>query len=240
MQSILAWLKAHLPQIFALFIWGIVIVVICQYMLSNDLTFEDIVRQLGDVLVNTWYGPLIYIIVYMLRPLLFFPASLLTVLAGNVYGLWFGFAVGLLAGTLSAIVPYGVGWWFWRSKPPGINESATSSIGRFAQAMRRAPFQSILVMRLLYLPYDTVSFFAGGLRMALVPFFFATAIGNIAGTFAFIGIGASIEGDITQGDISLNPVVFLFSVLIFVISIGVSWMLNKRPPEALIGESNHD
>jgi len=83
-------------------------------------------------------------------------------------------------------------------------------------------------MRLLYLPYDTVSALAGGLRMGFVPFFIATAIGNIAGTFAFVGIGASIEGDLSQGEFSLDPVVFVSSIVIFIISLAINYVLRSR------------
>jgi uncharacterized membrane protein YdjX (TVP38/TMEM64 family) len=99
---------------------------------------------------------------------------------------------------------------------------------RFTGLMRRNPFQAILTMRLLYLPYDAVSLVAGNLRLPFIAFFLATALGNVAGTFAFVGIGASIEGDIAAGEISLNPVTLVVSGVILVVSLAISRYLNSR------------
>lgn len=241
MGGIYRWVGAHRAQVGAIVFWLVLFVVARQYMVQNDLTFEDGIRQLRDVLVATWYGPLIYLAAYMVRPLIFFPASLLTVLAGNIYGLALGFVYGLIAGSLSSVVPYAAGRWLATDDTAtSAEDDRLSPLRRFSGLMRRNPFQSTLIMRLLYMPYDAVSFFAGMLRIAFLPFITATAIGNIAGTFAFVGIGASIEGDITQGDISLNPAVFAFSLLIFIVSIGISRYLNGRKTADLMGADQHD
>ncbi|MEL7432833.1 MAG: hypothetical protein AAFN11_02700, partial [Chloroflexota bacterium] len=80
------WVKNHPTQITALIFWTIVILGTRQYMQVNDLTFRELAIQLSDLLTGTWYGPLLYIVIYLLRPLILFPASLLTLLAGSIFG----------------------------------------------------------------------------------------------------------------------------------------------------------
>ncbi|MEO1287034.1 MAG: VTT domain-containing protein, partial [Chloroflexota bacterium] len=203
----------------------------------NDIGFGELIRQLSDILTGTWYGPLLYIVVYLLRPLILFPASLLTLLAGNIFGLAYGFVYALIAGTTSSVIPYAVGRWFSNedeAKEEALDDEKGSRIKQFMGLLRKNPFQAVLTMRLLFLPYDAVSLLAGAFRVGFVPFFLATAIGNIGGTFAYVGAGASIEGDITTGnlsDVSLNPVTIALTVAILVISIVVSRVLSKRQAE---------
>lgn len=227
----MAWIKNHTTQIIAVIFWLIVVVITRQYMQANNLTFAELTNQLADILTSTWYGPLLYIVIYLARPLILFPASLLTILAGNIYGLAFGFLYGLIAGTLSAAVPYFAGRWFAgedEAKEQAQEEGDANLFGRFIALMKRNPFQAILTMRLLYMPYDAVSLLAGGLRIGFIPFATATLIGNLGGTFSFVGLGASLQGDIATGEISINPAILALSLTILVASLVLSRYLNKR------------
>lgn len=229
-ERIINWVKNHPTQITALIFWTVLILGTRQYMQANDLGFGALIRQLSDILTGTWYGPLIYIGVYLLRPLILFPASLLTLLAGNIFGLWFGFLYALIAGTASSLVPYSIGRWFSseeEAKDKAIDDEKESRITQFLGLLRKNPFQAVLTMRLLFLPYDAVSLIVGGLRIAVLPFFIATAIGNIGGTFAYVAAGASVEGDITTGDVSIDPAIIGVAVGIMVFSLIVSRVLSK-------------
>lgn len=225
LDSMRDWISRNRVAIVAVVIWLLIIVLVREYMQTNQLTFVDLAEQLSEVLREGWYGPLLYVIVYLLRPLILFPASLLTILGGSVFGLWPGFAYVLFAGTASAVLPYALGRWF--SSDVQQDREQQSVIQRFSRMLRQNPFQAVLTMRLIYMPYDAVSVVAGNLRISFILFFLATALGNVAGTLSFVGIGASIEGDLTSGDLSLNPGVLLFSMLILITSLGVSRLLNR-------------
>lgn len=229
---VIHWAKNNTIQLVAVVFWVVLIVTVRQYMTANDLTFGELVNQLAEVLTGTWYGPLIYIVIYLLRPLILFPASLLTILAGTVFGLPLGFAYALVAGTLSAAIPYGIGRWFSGGEKADTDEAEDESanlLKRFTDLLKRNPFQAVLTMRLLYLPYDAVSLVVGSLGIAFIPFALATAIGNIGGTLSFVGIGASADIDFATGEFGgINPLVLGFSVTILVVSLGISRYLNKR------------
>jgi uncharacterized membrane protein YdjX (TVP38/TMEM64 family) len=154
-----------------------------------------------------------------------FPASILTLLGGNIFGLFPGFWYVLVAGTLSSIIPYAVGRWFSSGENP--QPPTDSRLQRFVEMLRRNPFQAVLITRLLLTPYDVVSVIAGGLRIPFWAFLLATALGNIAGTFSYVGVGASVQGDFTTGEISFNPQTLVVSGVIFIISIVVSRLLNR-------------
>jgi uncharacterized membrane protein YdjX (TVP38/TMEM64 family) len=237
MSKFWLWINAHRTQLIGIAFWLALIVGTQQYMQANNLTFADLTRQLQATLTEEWYGPIIYIIVYLVRPLILFPASLLTILAGNVYGLWLGFLYALLAGTASSAFPYIIGRWFASENKTGQADAQDSALSRFVDTLRRNPFQAVLTARLLYLPYDLVSIVAGNLRISFVTFFAATAIGNIFGAFSYVGIGASIEGDIASGEISLNPAVLVLSIGVLIGSLAVSRFLKARQARSDAAES---
>lgn len=219
------WLNARRTAVIAVVFWFALIVVSRQYMTTNDVDFLEIAVQLQTVLTTAWYGPLLYLLIYLLRPVILFPASLLTILGGTVFGLWPGFLYVLIAGTVSAAIPYAVGRWFSRGEPQ--NPLEESAIQRFVRLLRRNPFQAVLTMRLTYLPYDAVSLVAGSLRIPFLVFMLATLIGNVAGTLSFVGVGASIEGDLAAGEVSLNPAVLVFSGIVLIASIVLSRIMSR-------------
>lgn len=225
------WTSAHRTAVIAILFWLGLILIGRQYMTANNLTFAQLTAQLQTIVVSTWFGPLLYIGVYLLRPLILFPASLLTILGGSVFGLWPGFLYVLVAGTLSAVLPYGIGRWF--SSETASVPTSESVIRRFIQMLRRNPFRAVLIMRLIYLPYDAVSLLAGSLRIPFLVFILATGLGNVAGTLSFVGLGASIEGDLAAGQATINPSVLLFSGVVLVLSIVVSQLLNRRQSTTL-------
>jgi uncharacterized membrane protein YdjX (TVP38/TMEM64 family) len=220
-----AWLKERRTAVIAVLFWLVLIAVTRQYMTINNVGFSELAVQLQTVLTTAWYGPLLYLLVYLLRPVILFPASLLTILGGNVFGLWPGFLYVLVAGTVSAAIPYGIGRWF--AKEEAHKPLDESAIQRFIRVLRRNPFQAVLTMRLIYLPYDAVSFVAGSLRIPFLLFMLATLIGNVAGTLSFVGVGASIEGDLAAGEVSLNPAVLVFSGIVLIASIAVSRIMSR-------------
>lgn len=234
LKRVASWGAQHWAKILVVLVWLAGLLLLRQYMAVRDLTFADLTAQLGSLLTGSWFGPVLYIIIYLIRPLILFPASLLTILGGSIFGLGSGFVIVLIAGTLSALLPYGAGRWFSRG-----NRGQTTTHARvqqFVELLRNSPFQAVLIMRLIYLPYDAVSLLAGSLRIGIAPFTLATALGNVAGTLSFVGIGASIQGDFVSGDVSLQTETLLFSFIILIVSLALSWLLNRRQ-RTLKGES---
>lgn len=176
-------------------------------------------------LKDGFWGPLIYILLYAVRPLIVFPSTILTLAGGFVFGPFLGVIYTIIASNISSTIAYFVGRFFGEGllKDDGSN----GLIQRYARRMRENSFETVMVMRFIFLPYDAVSYLAGFLRIKYWSFILATALGSIPGTVAFIGFGASIEtfdGVLPK----LNPVTLGFSVAIFVVSILLSRMFKKR------------
>ncbi len=234
MTRLAAFVRRHWHKLVVALLWLGAILAAQQYAAAQGLGPIELFGQLREALLGLAIAPLLYVIVYLLRPLVLFPASWLTIAAGALFGLWGGFALALLAGTLSAALPYAMGRWFAgdSESDPAAAAGTPSRLRRFTDLLRRAPFQSVLTMRLLYLPYDGVSLLAGSLRIPFAAFASATALGNIPGAFAYVGVGASLEGDLTAGDLSINPAVLLTSGVVLVLSLAFSYWLRRRSVDA--------
>jgi uncharacterized membrane protein YdjX (TVP38/TMEM64 family) len=94
--------------------------------------------------------------------------------------------------------------------------------------MRRNSFETVLIMRFIFLPYDLVNYLAGFLRIDWKAYLLATALGSIPGTVSFVLFGASFDGDFSGGLPSVDPRALAASVTIFLISIGLSRYFKSR------------
>jgi uncharacterized membrane protein YdjX (TVP38/TMEM64 family) len=101
-------------------------------------------------------------------------------------------------------------------------------ISRYADRLRSQSFQTTLILRFLFLPYDLVSYFSGFLNIDLRWFMLATVLGSIPGTISFGMLGASIEGDFASHTVSLDPFSLVISAMMFAVSIGLYRLVRYR------------
>lgn len=217
--------KRNAQKIAALVFWLVLIVTYQWYASTNGLSPLQVVQQMLDFMKNGAWGVLIYVILYAVRPLILFPSTVLTLAGGFVFGPFLGVLYTIIASNISAAIAFYVGQFFGEGllKDDGSN----GIVQRYARRMRENSFETVMVMRFIFLPYDLVSYLAGFLKIKFLPFILATALGSIPGTIAFIGFGASIEA--FDGALpKLNPVTLGFSIAIFIASIVLSRVFKKR------------
>ena len=192
-----SWFQRHGQKVFAATFWLLLIGLYVGYTVRNDLSPLGTLRQLLDFLSASAYGPLLFILLYTLRPLVFFSALVLTVGAGFLYGPVLGIVYTVVGANLGASLAYLIGGFFGRGVlPSGAPEGR---LGRYADRLRGNAFETVLTMRFIFLPYDLVNYLAGFLRVRYAPFILATILGSLPGTVAFVLFGASTDGDFSDG-----------------------------------------
>jgi len=214
----------HGPKAAALLFWLMALGLYQWYAARNGLSPLDVVRHLIGFLGHSIYGPLLYIAVYAVRPLLLFPASLLTLAGAFVFGPVWGMLLVIIGSNASALLAYTVGRFFGHGLVQG---GADGVVQRYADRMRTHGFETVFLMRLLFVPYDAVNYLAGFLHIHWLPFIAATALGSLPGTAAFVLFGASIKS-FDGGLPSFNPIVLVASVALFVASLVVSRLFKRR------------
>ncbi len=183
---------------------------------TSEMLQEAIERASGS-----WWAVAAFVVVSVLRPFVFVPATLLTMAAGLLFGPVAGVAVAAAGANASALVGHAVGAAF-------IGEvQRDGRIERWRTRLATNSFESVLVMRLIFLPYDLVNYAAGYLRVERWPFLAATAIGSLPGTVSFVLLGASLTS-LAEGAGSIDRNTALASVLLILASIAVSRLVRRR------------
>ncbi len=194
------------------------------YQRSTGLGTVGSLQQFIDTARGAWWAILAFVIVYAIRPIVLFPASLLTI-AG---GLLFGPVVGVIATVIGANASAMVAYWIARSLgfEGSTDKEAAGLLARWSKRMRDESFVTVMLMRLAFLPYDFVNYAAGFLRINPLSFLLATAIGSLPGTVSFVLAGASITS-LEDGPSGVDPAVLIASVVLFIVSVGISRVVKK-------------
>ncbi len=222
--------KRNFTKIIALIFWAGLIYAFQNYKISNGLSYQDVAFSLLDFFTSTMWGPIVYMGLYAIRPLILFPATIMTALSGALFGFWWGVIYTIIGENASANFAYAIGRFFGNSFKLG-----NSIIGRWAEALRRKPFESVLFMRLFYVPFDLTNYGSGILKIKWSAYFTATVIGIMPGLVTFVALGAAIdlekfkENGITFD--AFDPKYLTLSITIFIASITLSHYLKKRRGE---------
>lgn len=230
-----SFLQQHSQKIIAALFWLLLIGGYSYYYQANNLTTETAILEIVDLLSSPW-GPLLYIVIYAARPLIFFSAAVLTIASGSIFGagsyinLSLAVLYTIIGSNLSATVAYLVGRFFGEGLIAEAQDGETNIVQRYADRMRNNSFETILIMRFIFLPYDLVNYLAGILRIDWKSFIFATILGSIPGTIAFVSFGASIDiKQLARGETpEFDPWVLLFGAIILVVSILISRFFKRR------------
>jgi len=213
-------------------VWVAAIVAWQVYQSSNGLSTTETAQRFIDTVGDAWWGIFAYVLVYLARPIVLFPASILTIVGGILFGPVLGVIVVIIAANASAMIAYGVGRLLGRapgSADDAIADDTGSFVRRWSSRMRDNSFETVLIMRLLFLPYDLVNYASGILRLQWLPFLLATALGSLPGTVSFVLLGASIDS-VDEGLGGIDPTILVVSILIFVVSLVVARLLRRRQP----------
>ncbi|MBM7707581.1 putative membrane protein YdjX (TVP38/TMEM64 family) [Chryseomicrobium aureum] len=171
--------------------------------------------------IKTWieslgpWAPVVYIVIYALRPLVFFPASVLTLTGGVLFGAWFGTLYTLIGATLSAVVGYVMAERLsklWSSSAPN------DRLQKAKRQMEENGFIYVVWFRLVpFLNFDVVSYVAGLARVKWLPFILATVIGMFPGTVAYNFLGGSLIAGDWRVIVAALTVVVLFTVISLIV-----------------------
>ena len=213
-------------KIIAAVSWALLLIGYWWYTSANGLMPMQTMQTLINFVSKSPYGFPLYVLVYMIRPIFLFPATLVTMTATYLYGPVQGIAYALVASNLSSMIAYFIGKFFGGVFLQNINEN--NIVGKYAIRLRQDGFQTTLILRFLFLPYDLVSYFSGFLHIDLGWFMLATILGSIPGTISFGMLGASIQGDFAAQSVKLDPLSLVISAAMFAVSIGLYRVVRKR------------
>ncbi len=163
------------------------------------------------------WGPIFYIIFFTIRPLTFLPATVLTVTGGLLFGPLQGLIFVLIGENLSANLSYIVGKYFGGEIVRKMS-AHSQHLHWLDCRLYENGFMAVLVMRLIYLPFDLVGYFSGMCKIRQWDFALGTAVGILPGTVSFVLLGSSFA----------NPRHLIFSLSVFILSLALVRILKNK------------
>jgi len=218
------FLRSYGTKLVAMFLWLTIFFLARTYMLQNKLSVMALANKLLDFITSSPSAPFIYLVFASARPFLLIPATIITMIAGSAFGLRNGFIYATIGSIISAVFPYIAGH-FLSGKQTG---KRPNGILKYAHYIKKQPFQSTLILRLLYLPFDPISYVAGLAGADFTGFMLATLLGNVVSTLSFVAIGASWEGISQEGVPMFNIQTLLLSLVLIFTSFAVSRVLKQK------------
>ncbi len=217
------WLKKHWQKLILVIFWVLLFTVYLIYAFSSKQSPIQSLRSMISFLSKHPLGPLIFIAIYTLRPLVLFSAGLLSLAGGVLFGPVWGIIYTVIGSNLGASLAYVLGRFLGKD---ALASSGGQGMQGYFERMRKNSFETIFLMRLVFLPYDLVNYAAGFLKIRYLPFILATILGSLPGTVSFVLFGASSGLD--KGTPKFDWRILVVSVIIFVASLLISRLLKRR------------
>lgn len=136
------------------------------------------------------WGPVIYIVFYLIRPLILFPAGILSASAGVIWGTGKGFMIVQLAAYISAAAEFFIARYFARDAVEGLVKGKMKGIDT---GIEKNGFLTVLLIRLIpNVAWDIQNLGLGVTKVKFRDYALATLIGIIPGSFVFVYFGSSL------------------------------------------------
>lgn len=174
-------------------LWGSLLIAALLWAYTQDLSIRAIMQLIYDYVVDNPIAPLVYVIIYALRPLTFFPAMWLTIAAGSLFGFYHGLIFGLIGENLSAHAAYGLARIFRTDIEGGHDADHNPRIAKFRGLLVHQAFPTVLVLRASFLPFDLVNYACGLLRVSYPAYTFGSLFGMLPPMITFVSFGATVK-----------------------------------------------
>ncbi len=216
------WPTQRRRGLLALLVWLVLAVVAWSWASAHEQGPPGALTELLTA-AETPAGALsILLVAFALRPLTLLPSTVLAAFAGFLLGTWWGFLVANAAVIVTSLLPYGMARLVrGRSlRPPPSG---------WRSALARRPFVTVMSARLALLPGDLVNVAAGVLRVPLLPFVAATALGGSPGILVAVLAGASLRGSRFSVDaLQLDLRLLAAALVVLAASLALAMLARRR------------
>lgn len=197
----------------------IITVIVAALLIFNRQFLQISPEEIRNwILSFGWFSPIFYIVLYTLRPIILFPASIVSLAGGLAFGATFGTIYTIIGATggaaLSFLIARKLGKNLAKKEWPG-------KASKIQEQLEARGFFYILVLRFIPIfNFDMISYLAGISKVRFKAFFFGTLFGIIPGTFAYNLLGASlVDGDMMT---------IITAVIVFIVILFVPILLSKK------------
>lgn len=204
---------------FVLLIILIMVMSFFIYKYRHQLTHINIHRLKRFIQSYGVFSAFVFILLYSLKPIVFIvPASLLSILAGNIYGPYMAFVLSMIscffAGTLGFYLARFLGRGF-------VNKILRGKLLTIDGDIEKYGFKIMLLMRLSFVfPYDGLSYASGLTKMRYRDFILGTMLGVAPEMLAYSFMGKHLERPFSYK--------FIFPILVIILVALVTYFFSKK------------
>ena len=182
------WLKFGVILLYFGLVYFVLRVYHIDYTRIKDID-PNIVR--GQVRALGLWAPIIYVLFYTLRPLILFPATILSILGGVIFGYFWGIIFVFLGAMFSATIEFLMARYFCRNLVIGL--VGESNLSRIDKTIQKHGFRTVLLIRLIpNVAFDIQNFSLGLTNVKFKDYLFATLLGIVPVSFAYVYLGHSL------------------------------------------------
>ena len=136
-----------------------------------------------------WAGAAVFVVGYAVLVLVPSPASVLTILSGVLFGLWWGTLLAWAGALLGAFGGFLLGRRLGR---PAVDRMLRGRLQDADKVLARHGLVAVVAVRLLPLfPFTPINYASGLLGVRLRDYVLGTAVGIVPGALAYAAVGAS-------------------------------------------------
>lgn len=192
--------------------WLLAIAILCGitivYLARDKIDIDELKLQFEQL---GFFAPLLFVTVYAIGTLLFFPGSLLTLTGGILFGPAWGTLYNLTGATIGATLAFLVSRYLgaeWVSKKSGgwlqkVLDGVQAEGWRFVAFTRLVPL----------FPFNLLNYVLGLTGIRLLPYLITTWICMIPGAFVYTWIGHTGREAATGGDNLLQNILIAVALL---------------------------
>jgi len=135
-------------------------------------------------------GPLVYIVVYVVRIFFLVPAGIAVAAAGAIWGPFKGFVIAMIAALITATIEFLAARYFARA---AVAKLLAGRMTGLDATLERRGFLAVLLVRLVpAVPFDIQNFGFGLTKIRFRDYFWATTFGIMPASFALVYFGESV------------------------------------------------
>lgn len=203
--------------------WGVLLGFFWFYAQgSPDGAVGTLIRMLEGLAHHPWAAVGV-LLLYLLRPLLLLPITVINLTSGFVLGFAAGLPLALVGTLASATIGYAIGWTLSLARRSAPIRTGSGLL----QTLQQHGFASVAAGGLMYLHADAVNLPAGMLRIRYPLFIAGITVGNSLTMTSAVLAGASAQG-LSEASVPWQPQVFALALVLFALSLLLAYLLRRH------------
>lgn len=146
-----------------------------------------------QIYLESWgyWAPILFVALYVISTVAFIPGLLVTMMAGLVFGPWWGTLIVSIGSTIGATFAFIVARYIARENVENFL-AKQSWFSKFKGSVEENGFNFVIFVRLVPLfPFNGLNYACGLVPLKIKDYILGSMIGMLPGTFAYVYLGAT-------------------------------------------------